>query len=54
MQKTDQDQRHVWIPATLKMSLSKSQRLEISSWPEGEEVRTLDFQLIFALEEITE
>uniref|UniRef100_A0AAZ1XI87 USP domain-containing protein n=1 Tax=Oreochromis aureus TaxID=47969 RepID=A0AAZ1XI87_OREAU len=23
MQKTDQDQRHVWIPATLKMSLSK-------------------------------
>uniref|UniRef100_A0A668TAI9 USP domain-containing protein n=1 Tax=Oreochromis aureus TaxID=47969 RepID=A0A668TAI9_OREAU len=35
MQKTDQDQRHVWIPATLKMSLSKSQRLEISSWPEG-------------------
>ncbi|XP_024662259.2 PAN2-PAN3 deadenylation complex catalytic subunit PAN2-like [Maylandia zebra] len=38
MQKTDQDQRHVWIPATLKMSLSKSQRLEISSWPEGEEL----------------
>ncbi|XP_063319887.1 PAN2-PAN3 deadenylation complex catalytic subunit PAN2-like [Pelmatolapia mariae] len=38
MQKTDQDQHHVWIPATLKMSLSKSQRLEISSWPEGEEL----------------
>lgn len=34
-----EDLRHVWIPLTLKMSISKSQGLEISSWPEGEEVR---------------
>lgn len=33
-----EDLRHVWIPLTLKMSISKSQGLEISSWPEGEEV----------------
>lgn len=31
-----EDLRHVWIPLTLKMSISKSQGLEISSWPEGE------------------
>lgn len=34
-----EDLRHVWIPLTLKMSISKSQGLEISSWPEGEEVK---------------
>lgn len=34
-----EDLRHVWIPATLKMSISKSQGLEIVSWSEGDEVR---------------
>uniref|UniRef100_A0A673XRI1 PAN2-PAN3 deadenylation complex catalytic subunit PAN2 n=1 Tax=Salmo trutta TaxID=8032 RepID=A0A673XRI1_SALTR len=34
-----EDLRHIWIPLTLKMSISKSQGLEISSWPEGEEVK---------------
>lgn len=38
-----EDLRHVWIPMTLKMSISKSQGLEISSWPEGEEVRGKHF-----------
>ncbi|XP_030589978.1 PAN2-PAN3 deadenylation complex catalytic subunit PAN2-like [Archocentrus centrarchus] len=33
-----EDQRHVWIPATLKMSISKNQELEIMSWPESEEL----------------
>ncbi|KAG7519500.1 PAN2-PAN3 deadenylation complex catalytic subunit PAN2 isoform X1 [Solea senegalensis] len=33
-----EDLRNVWIPLTLKMSISKSQGLEISSWPEGEEL----------------
>uniref|UniRef100_A0A3Q2U3W2 Poly(A) specific ribonuclease subunit PAN2 n=1 Tax=Fundulus heteroclitus TaxID=8078 RepID=A0A3Q2U3W2_FUNHE len=33
-----EDLRHVWIPSTLKMSISKSQGLEISSWSEGEEI----------------
>lgn len=33
-----EDLRHVWIPLSLKMSISKNQGLEISSWPEGEEV----------------
>ncbi|TKS76690.1 PAB-dependent poly(A)-specific ribonuclease subunit PAN2 [Collichthys lucidus] len=33
-----EDLRHVWIPLTLKMSISKSQGLEVSSWPEGEEL----------------
>ncbi|XP_029974202.1 PAN2-PAN3 deadenylation complex catalytic subunit PAN2 isoform X1 [Salarias fasciatus] len=33
-----EDLRHVWIPLTMKMSISKSQGLEISSWPEGEEL----------------
>lgn len=37
-----EDLRHVWIPLTLKMSISKSQGLEISSWPEGEEVKEED------------
>ena len=41
-----EDLRHVWIPLTLKMSISKSQGLEISSSPEGEEVREEEFQLI--------
>lgn len=34
-----EDLRHVWIPLTLKMSISKGWGLEISCWPEGEEVR---------------
>lgn len=33
-----EDLRHVWIPLSLKMSISKNQGLEINSWPEGEEV----------------
>uniref|UniRef100_A0A3Q2ZWW0 PAN2-PAN3 deadenylation complex catalytic subunit PAN2 n=1 Tax=Kryptolebias marmoratus TaxID=37003 RepID=A0A3Q2ZWW0_KRYMA len=33
-----EDLRHVWVPATLKMSISKTQGLEISSCSEGEEV----------------
>lgn len=37
-----EDLRHVWIPLTLKMSISKSWGLEISRWPEGEEVREGD------------
>lgn len=36
-----EDLRHVWIPLTLRMSISKSQGLEISSWPEGEEVKQM-------------
>lgn len=46
-----EDLRHVWIPLTLKMSISKSQGLEISSWPEGEEVRETDFLLISGLKQ---
>lgn len=45
-----EDLRHVWIPLSLKMSISKSQGLEISSWPEGEEVsreHLVDSQLVF-------
>uniref|UniRef100_A0A8C8E2W1 PAN2-PAN3 deadenylation complex catalytic subunit PAN2 n=1 Tax=Oryzias sinensis TaxID=183150 RepID=A0A8C8E2W1_9TELE len=33
-----EDLRHVWIPLTLKMSISKSQGLEISSCSEGDEL----------------
>ncbi|XP_014840967.1 PREDICTED: PAB-dependent poly(A)-specific ribonuclease subunit PAN2 isoform X1 [Poecilia mexicana] len=33
-----EDLRHAWIPATLKMSISKSQGLEIVSWSEGDEI----------------
>uniref|UniRef100_A0A3Q4GP25 PAN2-PAN3 deadenylation complex catalytic subunit PAN2 n=1 Tax=Neolamprologus brichardi TaxID=32507 RepID=A0A3Q4GP25_NEOBR len=33
-----EDLRHIWIPATLKMSISKSQGLEISRWSETEEL----------------
>lgn len=33
-----EDLRHLWIPLTLKMAINKSQGLQISSWPEGEEV----------------
>ncbi|CAB1336553.1 unnamed protein product [Coregonus sp. 'balchen'] len=36
------DLRHVWIPLTLKMSISKSQGLEISSWPEEEELSSTE------------
>lgn len=42
-----EDLRHVWIPLTLKMSINKSQGLEISSWPEGEEVREGDCRLTY-------
>lgn len=44
-----EDLRHVWIPLTLKMSISKTQGLEISSWPEGEEVREKVLQLRYGL-----
>ncbi|KAF7669050.1 hypothetical protein LDENG_00254550 [Lucifuga dentata] len=37
-----EDLRHVWIPITLKMSISKSQGLEISNWPEGEELSSAE------------
>uniref|UniRef100_A0A3Q2CRS7 PAN2-PAN3 deadenylation complex catalytic subunit PAN2 n=1 Tax=Cyprinodon variegatus TaxID=28743 RepID=A0A3Q2CRS7_CYPVA len=33
-----EDLRHVWIPTTLKMTINKSQGLEISSWSEGDEI----------------
>uniref|UniRef100_A0AAY4CWK0 PAN2-PAN3 deadenylation complex catalytic subunit PAN2 n=1 Tax=Denticeps clupeoides TaxID=299321 RepID=A0AAY4CWK0_9TELE len=33
-----EDLRHVWIPQCLKMSICKNQGLEISNWPEGEEL----------------
>ncbi|XP_031421713.1 PAN2-PAN3 deadenylation complex catalytic subunit PAN2 isoform X2 [Clupea harengus] len=33
-----EDLKHVWIPLSMKMSISKSQGLEVSSWPEGEEL----------------
>lgn len=34
-----EDMRHVWIPLSLKMCISKSQGLEVSCLSEGEEVR---------------
>uniref|UniRef100_A0A3B5M4Q0 PAN2-PAN3 deadenylation complex catalytic subunit PAN2 n=1 Tax=Xiphophorus couchianus TaxID=32473 RepID=A0A3B5M4Q0_9TELE len=37
-----EDLRHVWIPATLKMSISKSQGLEIVSWSESDEISAAD------------
>uniref|UniRef100_A0A8C8GIU8 PAN2-PAN3 deadenylation complex catalytic subunit PAN2 n=1 Tax=Oncorhynchus tshawytscha TaxID=74940 RepID=A0A8C8GIU8_ONCTS len=37
-----EDLRHIWIPLTLKMSISKSQGLEISSWPEEEELSSTE------------
>ncbi|KAF7210274.1 PAN2-PAN3 deadenylation complex catalytic subunit PAN2 isoform X1 [Nothobranchius furzeri] len=37
-----EDLRHVWIPATLKMSISKTQGLEISSCSEGEELSSAE------------
>uniref|UniRef100_A0A672YGD8 Poly(A) specific ribonuclease subunit PAN2 n=1 Tax=Sphaeramia orbicularis TaxID=375764 RepID=A0A672YGD8_9TELE len=37
-----EDLRHVWIPLTLKMSISKTQGLEISTWPEGEELSSAE------------
>lgn len=33
-----EDLRHVWIPLTLKMCISKAQGLEISAWNEGDEL----------------
>ncbi|XP_068181452.1 PAN2-PAN3 deadenylation complex catalytic subunit PAN2 isoform X2 [Antennarius striatus] len=33
-----EDLRHAWIPLTLKMSISKSHGLEITNWPEDEEL----------------
>ncbi|XP_048097252.1 PAN2-PAN3 deadenylation complex catalytic subunit PAN2 isoform X2 [Alosa alosa] len=33
-----EDLQHVWIPLSLKMSISKTQGLEVTSWPEGEEL----------------
>ncbi|KAJ3586045.1 hypothetical protein NHX12_012446 [Muraenolepis orangiensis] len=37
-----EDLRHVWIPLTMKMSISKTQGLEISNWPEAEELSTAE------------
>ncbi|RVE70949.1 hypothetical protein OJAV_G00069460 [Oryzias javanicus] len=37
-----EDLRHVWIPLTMKMSISKSQGLEISSWSEGDELSAVE------------
>uniref|UniRef100_A0A3B3E0C8 Poly(A) specific ribonuclease subunit PAN2 n=1 Tax=Oryzias melastigma TaxID=30732 RepID=A0A3B3E0C8_ORYME len=37
-----EDLRHVWIPLTLKMSISKSQGLEICSWSEGDELSAVE------------
>uniref|UniRef100_A0A3B4DAQ8 PAN2-PAN3 deadenylation complex catalytic subunit PAN2 n=1 Tax=Pygocentrus nattereri TaxID=42514 RepID=A0A3B4DAQ8_PYGNA len=34
-----EDLRHVWIPLSMKMCISKAHGLEVCSWPEGEEVR---------------
>ena len=34
-----EDLRHVWIPLTMKMTISKTQSLEVVNWPEAEEVR---------------
>ncbi|XP_049608470.1 PAN2-PAN3 deadenylation complex catalytic subunit PAN2 isoform X1 [Syngnathus scovelli] len=33
-----EDLRHTWIPLTLKMSISKSQGLQVSNWPGGDEL----------------
>ncbi|XP_072769839.1 PAN2-PAN3 deadenylation complex catalytic subunit PAN2 isoform X2 [Nerophis lumbriciformis] len=40
-----EDLRHIWIPLTLKMSISKNQGLEISSWPEGEEMSAAEEEM---------
>ncbi|XP_061531140.1 PAN2-PAN3 deadenylation complex catalytic subunit PAN2 isoform X2 [Phycodurus eques] len=40
-----EDLRHMWMPLTLKMSISKTQGLEISSWPEGEETEAAQFDM---------
>ncbi|KAI9540487.1 poly(A)-specific ribonuclease [Dissostichus eleginoides] len=37
-----EDLRHVWIPQSLKMQISKTQGLEVSSWPEGEELSSAE------------
>uniref|UniRef100_A0A8C9WSJ6 PAN2-PAN3 deadenylation complex catalytic subunit PAN2 n=1 Tax=Scleropages formosus TaxID=113540 RepID=A0A8C9WSJ6_SCLFO len=36
-----EDLRHMWIPLSLKMSISKSQGLEVSNWKETDEVSRL-------------
>lgn len=46
-----EDLRHVWIPLSLKMSISKNQGLEINSWSEGDEVsreHSVDSKLPFS------
>ncbi|KAL7865028.1 hypothetical protein AOLI_G00164480 [Acnodon oligacanthus] len=37
-----EDLRHVWIPLSMKMCISKSHGLEVCSWPEGEELSAED------------
>uniref|UniRef100_A0AAR2LND8 PAN2-PAN3 deadenylation complex catalytic subunit PAN2 n=1 Tax=Pygocentrus nattereri TaxID=42514 RepID=A0AAR2LND8_PYGNA len=34
--------RHVWIPLSMKMCISKAHGLEVCSWPEGEELSAED------------
>lgn len=38
-----EDMRHVWIPLSLKMCISKTQGLEVSSLSVGDEVRKMFF-----------
>ncbi|XP_017562587.1 PAN2-PAN3 deadenylation complex catalytic subunit PAN2 [Pygocentrus nattereri] len=37
-----EDLRHVWIPLSMKMCISKAHGLEVCSWPEGEELSAED------------
>ncbi|XP_056444199.1 PAN2-PAN3 deadenylation complex catalytic subunit PAN2 isoform X1 [Gadus chalcogrammus] len=37
-----EDLRHVWIPLTMKMTISKTQSLEVVNWPEAEELSTAE------------
>ncbi|KAG7281117.1 hypothetical protein CRUP_027654, partial [Coryphaenoides rupestris] len=37
-----EDLRHVWIPLTMKMSISKTHGLEVSNWAEAEELSTAE------------
>ena len=39
-----EDLHHVWIPLTMKMTISKTQGLEICNWPEAEEVRRWELE----------
>ncbi|CAL8275504.1 unnamed protein product [Boreogadus saida] len=37
-----EDLRHVWIPLTMKMTITKTQSLEVVNWPEAEELSTAE------------